>query len=161
MTKKILCTVLCLCVFGAGYAATTCVHPKTKIFTLKKSVNGTSTSYDRNDFTWTVTFGYDLIPNDSSSRKITGAATCNEISTNADGGAAKMGDANGYLRASNADMGTYCWCSLVSPVSSWWVFYKSYSDESECASNCARDCAAAVSADTNKFRSSGVYMAIW
>lgn len=146
---------------GGAYAATTCLHNRTAVYVLKKSENGTTSSYNNDDFTWTVTFGYDIVPSRAGSGKLTGNATCNEIDTNSDDGTAKKGDANVHLRSSNADVGTRCWCSMAAPVSSWWVFLQSYDDDAACAAGCARDCAAAVKSNTDNFRSNGVYMAIW
>jgi len=153
--------VLTVFMCGASMAATTCLHNRTKIYTLKKSVDGTSSSYDATDLTWSVTFSYDLVPNNSSARTLYGTATCNEINTNSDGNTASSGSANVYLRASTGEVGTQCWCAMSHPVSSWWVFLKEYSDEASCASGCARDCASAVKSNTGNFRTNGVYLAIW
>ncbi len=160
MKKLLLVCIMCLGVVAA-HGATTCLHNRTGVFVLKKSQNGVSSSYSADDMTWRVTFGYDLVPNNSSYRTLTGNATCNEISTTTDGANAKKGDANVYLRASNADVGTMCWCSMYEPVSSWWVFMRAFDDEDACKSGCASACADAVKNDTDKFRSAGVYMAIW
>jgi len=111
--------------------------------------------------TFVLKFGYDLVPNNSSYRTINGMATCNEINTNTSDATAKMGDANTHLRASTADIGTQCWCSLTGPITSWWVYYKAYDSEDACASACARDCAAAIKDNTSNFRTNGIYAAIW
>ena len=92
---------------------------------------------------------------------LTGMSTCNEITTNTAASAAKSGDANVYLRASSADVGTQCWCSLTGPVTSWWVYYGAFDDEDACDAGCTSACAAAIKDNTSNFRTNGVYLAIW
>jgi len=160
--KKIISVSVLLTLFcSALWAAQTCLHNRTAIFLIKRDEAPTASSYDNAAKTFTLTFGYDLVPNDSSQRKITGAATCNEITTNTAEGTAKQGDANVYLRASSADVGTQCWCSLTGPITSWWVYYGAFDSEDACDTGCAAACAAAIKADTNGFRTKGVYLAIW
>lgn len=36
--------------------------------------------------------------------------------------------------------GTNCWCKMISPAVSDWVFYASYANESTCMSNCSGKC---------------------
>lgn len=161
MKKAISLSVL-LTLFCAGaYAASTCIHSRTVVFTIKKSENPTSSSYDTSEKTFTLRFGYDLVPNDSSKRTLTGTATCNEITTNTADTTAKSGDANVYLRASSADVGTQCWCSLSGPVTSWWVYYGAFDSEDACDAGCTSACAAAIRDNTNNFRTNGIYLAIW
>ncbi len=159
--RRLVFSIFLIFVCGAGYAASTCIHNRTGVFILKKSANGISSSYDADDYTWSVKFDYDLVPNNSSYRTLTGNATCNEIETNTDGGAITPGTPNSHLRASNSDIGPMCWCAMAAPVSSWWVFYKKYDTADACAAGCARDCASAVKSNTNNFRTNGVYSAIW
>lgn len=159
--KKTLSFLVCMALCVGAHAASTCLHNRTAVFTLRKSVNGISASSNSADMSWSVKFDYDLVPNNSSYRTITGTSTCNEIDTDTDEAAVKMGAANTHLRASNSDEGPNCWCAMEYPVSSWWVFYKTYADESACKSSCARDCADAIKSNTSDFRSKGVYLAIW
>lgn len=159
--KRIICFLIMCLMVAPAIAATTCIHTRTAVFTIKKGENATSHSVDTDENTFTLNFGYDLVPNNSSYRSLTGAATCNEVSTDTAGGAITMGGANTHLRSSTADVGNYCWCSLTGPVTSWWTFLKTYDDEDTCASSCVRDCAVAIANDTDKFRSGGVYLAIW
>lgn len=158
--KKIFCLLMFVLPLPVC-AATTCIHNNTAVFTLKKSVNGISSSYDADAHTWTVVFDYDLIQNVSGRRQMTGRSTCNEIGTNSSGSNAVAGNANVYLRSGDTDVGRQCWCAMTAPLSSWWVFYKTYDSDSACATGCARDCAAAVKSNTGNFRSNGVFMAIW
>ncbi|MBD5400165.1 hypothetical protein HDR61_00230 [bacterium] len=158
--KHILAGISLALLTTAGFAATTCLHNNSAVAILQKSVDPVSVTHNAANMTFTLTFNYDVIPN-TSIRTIRGAATCNEVDTNTADATAKMGDANTHLRSADADVGTMCWCSLAGPVTSWWVFYKAYSDEDACAAGCAADCASAIRNNTSNFRSNGVYMAIW
>lgn len=160
MKKLLLIGIMCLGMLSA-YGATTCIHTRTGVFILKKSVNGISSSHNTNDMTWSVTFDYDIVPNNSSYRTLTGNATCNEITTDVSGGAIKKGVSNVYLRATSADVGTMCWCAMNEPVSSWWVFMQAYPDEDTCAASCAAACEDGMKNNTDNFRSAGAYLAIW
>ena len=40
-----------------------------------------------------------------------------------------------------SDNNKYCWCKMVSPAVSSWVFSFSYTDAGSCTSNCAYNCA--------------------
>lgn len=143
---------------GGAHGETVCLRDVTAMFTIKKSTN--PTSYTVADNTFTLNMNYDVLPG-KTSRSLNGAVTCNEITTKTNGAPATSGDANTHLRASDGDTGTQCWCSLTGPVTTWWVFYKAYSDASACSSNCARDCASATVSNKNNFRTSGLYLAIW
>ena len=159
--KKLIALLGIVTICASAYATDTCLHNNTAILTLRKSRNGVRTSVNNADKTWTITMDYSLMPSDPSAKTIYGMSTCNEIDTNTAGGAVSRGDANVYLRDSAVDIGTYCWCQMTAPVSSWWVFYNQYDDAETCASRCASDCVNAISNNTNNFRTQGVYMAIW
>ena len=47
--------------------------------------------------------------------------------------------------------GSYCWCRLIHPLSSNWVFHYNYGRQSMCAQHCAGSCAER-SRDTLKLR---------
>ena len=42
--------------------------------------------------------------------------------------------------SSTSDNNKYCWCKMVSPAVSSWVFSFSYTDAGSCANNCATNC---------------------
>ena len=46
--------------------------------------------------------------------------------------------------SSTADDNKYCWCRMISPAVSRWVFYHSTASSGFCAQGCARDCASGV-----------------
>ncbi len=148
-------------VCSVAFGATTCIHNRTPVFVIQKSAAPTSVSATASDMTFELRFGYDLVPGDSSYRTISGMATCNEITTDTSGATVAPGGANTHLRASSADAGTRCWCSLTGPVTSWWVYNREYSDDATCASSCASDCANSIKNNTNNFRTNGIYRAIW
>lgn len=145
----------------AAYGATTCIHNQTPVFVIQKSVKPTSVSASTSDMTFELRFDYDLVPGNSSYRTITGMATCNEIATNTAGDTVSQGGANTHLRASNADVGTRCWCSLTGPVTTWWVYNREFSDDDACLAGCASDCANAIKNNSNNFLTNGIYGAIW
>ena len=54
--------------------------------------------------------------------------------------------------SSTSDANNYCWCRMISPAVSRWVFAASYATTGSCAQYCAYACAAHVR-DTAAFRS--------
>ncbi len=49
---------------------------------------------------------------------------------------------NYYVEISyTLDNNKYCWCRMISPAVSQWVFSRSYSTAASCATNCASTCA--------------------
>ncbi len=43
--------------------------------------------------------------------------------------------------SSTVDNNKYCWCRMISPAVSQWVFYSEYESHRVCASDCAQYCA--------------------
>ena len=43
--------------------------------------------------------------------------------------------------SSSNDANKYCWCRMISPAVSQWVFYSEYESHRVCASDCAQYCA--------------------
>lgn len=56
------------------------------------------------------------------------------------------------LKISGGTDDRYCWCKMVSPAVSSWVFSHARGSASLCASNCASNCAA-IAANLASFRS--------
>ena len=54
--------------------------------------------------------------------------------------------------SSTSDNNKYCWCKMVSPAVSSWVFYYSGTSAGNCARNCAGNCVYAAR-DFSAFRS--------
>ena len=157
LSTAVIFSLLC----WPGHAATTCLHNRTAVFIIKKSVDPVSVSSNASEMTFSMTLDYETLPGQASSKTLGGLATCNEITTDTSDAAAKTGSANVYLRASSADVGTQCWCSLTGPVTTWWVYLKAFDSEDACQSGCAAACAKAAKANTDNFRTNGLYQAIW
>ncbi len=142
--KKIIVFLLCMFCITPSFATMMCKHKSTYIASVSKSTNGTSHSVtNATNKTWSATF-----PNYT----ITGNAACNDIS-------GTTGTANTALYTVAADEGVHCWCEMQQPISSYWVYLKSYSDKSACASGCASDCGAAI--QSNATYRTNVLDAVW
>ena len=95
-------------------------------------------SYNAEDATWITTFSYGIV---------SGIASCNEIpGTNLN---PYSGNQNNIQQGTE---GTNCWCRMLSPVRSAWVFNYTHGSASACASHCANGCGADVR-DSTSFRS--------
>lgn len=86
------------------------------------------------------------------------SATCGGVSIQ---GVAFCGSQNGgstgattgaVTTSSTIDNNKYCWCKMVSPAVSSWVFYGDRESASNCARLCARICASYAAANAS-FRS--------
>lgn len=175
--KRILCTILMFIISVSSYGADTneiCKRKTMMMIVLQKNTNGTVTDIDTDALKWGVDYGYDLFANTHtvSASEITGSTTCNDISVKSaiDGssnnaGAAEPGDANTFLRAATGDVGTNCWCKMDGPVTSWWVYLKTYDSADACASGCTSYCANGM-ANNNEMSNgrlmrSAIFDAIW
>lgn len=142
--KKIMAILLCVFCVTPSFATMMCKHKNTYIASVSKSTNGTSHSViDATAKTWSATF---------PQYTITGNAACNDIS-------GTTGTANTALYTVSADQGINCWCEMQQPISSYWVYLKSYNDLSECESDCTSDCGAAIQSNV-AYRTS-VLDAVW
>ena len=101
------------------------------------------------------------------------SSTCNEIfarsaadgSSSDDGTTPVPGDVNSFLKAAPGDIGTRCWCRMSGPVTSWWMYAKTYSDSDTCGAQCGVYCASGFKDNTpmengRKMRDAMFY-AIW
>lgn len=150
--KRCLLALSVLVGSGAMAADTNeiCKRDLLTMIVLQKDSNGTVTSANADTMSWAVDFDYDLFAGSYSvsTSEIIGSATCNEISVKSaiDGssnnaGTAEPGDANTFLRTATNDVGFNCWCKMDGPVTSWWVFLKTYDTADACASDCTSYCA--------------------
>ena len=160
--KKLITAMLCLMPVMA-FGTNVCIKNNSYFNIFKPSVDGTSSDSNNTTKVWKVVFPY---------RTITGKASCNAIAQ-IDGVnvAAKQVATNLYTGAE--DVGSYCWCEMW-PVesyytgetnpetgpTSYWLFLKSYANDSACASACASDCASAVRYDTDGFRTA-MFESMW
>ena len=117
----IIAGIICVASIPPAYAVTKCVRLSSST-TCVRPYSSTGQS------NWSATCG---------GIKIQGVAFC---------GSQKGGSAGATTESvttsSNPDNNKYCWCKMVSPAVSSWVFYN-YSSTSAgyCAYNCAYDCA--------------------
>lgn len=86
---------------------------------------------------WSVT-----CTRDSVTTPIVGIAGC----SSQDGGTQGMG-AVSITTESDGDANSFCWCKMVSPAVSSWIFYKDAMTTGDCAYNCATDCANAITSN--------------
>ena len=83
------------------------------------------------------------------------SSTCNEIfaksasdGSSSDAGVPEPGDVNSFLKAAPGDIGTRCWCRMSGPVTSWWMYSKTYSDSDVCGEQCGVYCASGFKDNT-------------
>jgi len=151
MKKAILTIFSILMTSVTAYGFTTCARNNSYIGIFKKNVDGTSKQSDATDKIWKVVFDYETL---------TGFASCNDIS-----GTANTPKTN--LVTGATDTGVHCWCEMwpvtdygyESGPTSYWMYLKSYSTDSACATSCADDCATAVK-DDDTFRTA-MFESMW
>lgn len=151
MKKSIMTMFLILMTSMTAYGFTTCARNNSYIGIFKKNVDGTSKQSDSTDKIWKVVFDYTTL---------TGYASCNDIS-----GTANTPKTN--LVTGAADTGVHCWCEMwpvtdygyESGPTSYWMYLKSYSTDSACATSCTEDCATAVK-DDDTFRTA-MFESMW
>ena len=126
--KHLVCNIflfiLVVCASVAVHAATMCVRDDTIMVVLDTTKYQTSSSFNRNEMTWSITFPYGTI---------TGVASCNATANTSTG----VSDAN----MATYTTGKYCWCKMLKPVASKWIFYSDMNYVHTCDESCARNCA--------------------
>ncbi len=131
MKKHLLIAgLICMATIPPAAAVTKCVK-------LNSSTTCSAYSGIANQSNWSATCGV----------SIQGVAFCgsqNGGSTGATTGA--------VTTSSTIDNNKYCWCKMVSPAVSRWVFYGDRESASNCVSICARICAS-YAAGNASFRS--------
>ena len=113
-----------------------CFRDSTSII-LDPSVDGTNYTSSAANATWSVTF-----PNYT----ISGIASCNSLSGTYGSASPEY---NNQITAGYQDGQSNCWCRMMGPVRSAWVFYRTFSSASECASECADYCGYFVRGNAN------------
>ena len=151
MKRLWIITICILCPTGL-FGASVCVPSGTYVAVLVPESDGVSSTYD-NSGNWTVTFDYTTAGlNLATTSNVAGVSSCNEIP-------GTVNSAAGYISASSNDTGQYCWCEMVKPLISEWVFAYEYADDSTCASSCTAKCANVVET-VSAFRTA-MYGNIW
>ena len=129
----IIAGIICAASIPPAYAVTKCVK-------LTPSTTCTSSYGATGQSNWSATCG---------GIKIQGVAFC---------GSQKGGSAGATTESvttsSNPDNNKYCWCKMVSPAVSSWVFYNYPSTTAGvCATTCAYGCALGAGQTNSAFRS--------
>lgn len=175
--KKLISVLIGIIFVYSSYGADTneiCKRKTLTMIVLQKNVNGSVTDSDSETMRWGVDYGYDLFSNSHSEyiSEITGSTTCNDIAvksaidgSSSSAGDAAPGDANTFLRAATNDVGANCWCKMDGPVTSWWVYLKTFDSADGCASGCTRYCADGMANNTEmpngRLMRHAIFDAIW
>ena len=130
----IIAGIICAASIPPAYAVTKCVK-------LTSSTTCTSASVSYSQSNWSATCG---------GIEIQGVAFCGSQ----DGGSTGT-TSETVTTSSVSDDNKYCWCKMVSPAVSSWVFYDSYLSTGVCLYGCARYCA--VRAQNNSAFRSGLF----
>ena len=128
------------CIMGintAANATTMCMTSDSTSIILDPSVDGTNYTSSAANATWSVTF---------PDYTVSGIASCNSLSGTF--GTASP-EYNNQITAGYQDGQSNCWCRMMGPVRSAWVFYRTFSSASECASECADYCGYFVRGNAN------------
>ena len=106
-----------------AHATTMCMASDTVAVILDPDINGTNYTYTSGE--WTTNFDYG---------DVSGIATCNSTS-------GSYGTAYPQYNFEQGTTGVYCWCRMLRPARSAWVYSGAYGSASFCAANCASSCA--------------------
>ncbi len=108
-------------VSGVAHAANTCYSGGAVPMSVDISIGGTNFTYNAADMTWTANFDYG---------DVSGIAVCNDTS-------GSWGVASPQYDFESGTTGAKCWCKMLSPARSAWVYNGSYNSASQCATSCA------------------------
>ena len=122
---KKICAILMIMAVVPSFATTMCTLSDTRAVVLDPSVAPSTYSNNAADMTWNATFPYG---------KVYGMAAC--VST----GGTQYQPTTTVEIAGGETSGRYCWCKLIHPVASRWVFNNHTGSASNCAGNCASSC---------------------
>ena len=114
----IIAGIICAASIPPAYAVTKCVKLTPSTLCTTSSSNGSN---------WYATCG---------GIEIQGVAFCGSQE-----GASEGVTTETVTTSSTSDDNRHCWCKMVSPAVSSWVFSFSYTDAGSCTSNCAYSCA--------------------
>lgn len=123
ISKILIITGICVAFAGAASAATKCVN----------LTSSTTCSYV-NPGTYVVDWGSNCTSS-GTSVVIRGVSQCSSTA------GSSIGQTATSLEISGDTDDMYCWCKMVSPAVSSWVFYDDANSASLCASSCAERCA--------------------
>lgn len=139
--KKLIVILMCMSVTEMAFGITLCKRTNTAVAVINKSVNGTKISAVENE--WVVSM------NDGIT--VRGKSLCSEMPG--------VKDQVNTGVADTIDSGPNCFCKMMGPATSYWVYLQGYETASNCESGCSNICGDHMATDTS-FRSA-VYEAIW
>ncbi len=133
--------MFCLGFVGTAFGITLCKKTNTAVAVLNKTVGGVKTS--AGNHAWEVNM------NDGITVK--GKALCSEMPG--------VKDQVNTGVADTVDSGLNCFCKMMAPATSYWVYLQGYETAASCESGCSNICGDHMATDRS-FRSA-VYEAIW
>ena len=179
--KKVILFLLMvpICAFAADQDEI-CRRNTLVMAVLQMDESGNGTGYEQiypdDNTQYKVHLPYDIFggmrPN-VEAKYINVSSTCNEIfarsaadgSSSDDGTTPEPGDVNSFLKAAPGDSGSRCWCRMSGPVTSWWMYAKTYSDLETCGADCGKYCASGFKDNTPMENGRGMrdamFYAIW
>lgn len=112
----------------AGLICLTTIPPATAVTKCVKLSSSTSCSnYSSNGSNWYATCG---------GIEIQGVAFCGSHNGGSTGATSTT-----VTTSSTSDNNKYCWCKMVSPAVSHWVYSISYASTDDCVNDCVASCA--------------------
>ena len=112
---------------GGSHATTMCMSSDTTAIILDPDIEGdnyTQSALTGGTGTWSTTFSYGTV---------SGIATCNTTS-------GSFGVAYPQYDFDQGVTGQYCWCKMLRPARSAWVYNNDRGSASDCGTYCAYDC---------------------
>lgn len=124
MKKLIFMLLGVLCCGNAFASAAMCVKPNVTAVVMDPEIGGSALSSSSALKTWSTTFPYGVI---------SGIASCySNVGT---------GVATNQTMLNQNTTGTFCYCKILRPVVSKWVYAINVGNGNTCASDCASVCA--------------------
>ena len=130
--KKIIFALCSILVLTSSYGVTLCKKNNTAIAVLNKTVGGSVTSASGHAWAVAMTDG----------NNVRGKSLC---TAQPGTGFAEVNTAV----ADTADTGTYCYCKMMGPATTYWVYIDEYADATACENGCVTMCADLVSGTYN------------
>jgi len=124
--NKIIVLFLTLAPIVCYAADTMCVKPTTTVVVLDPAINGTALANNATGKTWSTQFPYGII---------SGIGGCyNNV------GSTQGGVASNQTNITPYSTGGLCYCKMLRPIESPWVFSGVGNNNTSCLTDCARVC---------------------
>lgn len=144
MTKKILVSLLIAFATATSYAATKCIALNSQT-SCKNNYSNPTYNAEPGQSDW----GSNCTGVNGASITVHGIALCGS-----DAGVSSGATVDSVRVSGTVSQNRYCYCKMVQPAVSRWVFAKQHSSDGDCAYWCQNSCAAFMNDNTNGFRSS-------